>query len=180
MKSSSAIFVVAGAVLLAFASINVTSEKKAVQTSSEAITAFDLWAQKFNIRFATPDERNHRLNVFAKNFKLVNEVNSRQSSYQLGLNQFSGMDIQEFVGRHTGFKGLSNPEPKNVIRSEPKDIPASIDWRDLGAVNPVKNQGRCGSCWAFSATSAIESAWYISKNQLLDLSEQQMVDCAWL
>lgn len=126
-----------------------------------------MWIHKFNIKFETPDEKNYRLNVFAKNFKLVNEVNSRQSSYKLGLNQFSGMDLEEFIGSHTGFKGTVNPEPKVITRSEPKSIPASIDWRDYGAVNPVKNQGKCGSCWAFSATSAIESAWQISKGQLL-------------
>ena len=117
--------------------------------------------------------------VFIKNYKLINEVNNRQSRYQLGLNKFSGMSIEEFVGKFTGFKGLSTDE-RHVTRSMVRSLPTAVDWRDYGAVNPVKNQGGCGSCWAFSATAAIEGAWQISKNSLLDLSEQQMVDCSWL
>ena len=179
MKSSSVIFVVAGAVLLALATINFSPDMRVAQTNSETITAFELWAEKFEIKFGTPDEKNHRLAVFAKNYKLINEVNNRQSRYQLGLNKFSGMNIDEFIGKFTGFKGLSTDE-RHVVRSELRSLPTSVDWRDHGAVNPVKNQGGCGSCWAFSATSAIEGAWQISKNSLLDLSEQQMVDCSWL
>jgi len=57
------------------------------------------------------------------------------------------------------------------------DLPASIDWREKGAVNPVQNQGQCGSCWAFSSTAAIEGAHQIKTGNLLKLSEQQFVDC---
>jgi C1A family cysteine protease len=52
-----------------------------------------------------------------------------------------------------------------------------IDWRTLGAVNPVKNQGSCGSCWAFSAVSSIESHHYLATGELVSLAEQQLVDC---
>jgi len=58
--------------------------------------------------------------------------------------------------------------------------PASIDWRTKGAVNPVKDQGSCGSCWTFGSIGAVEGAWYIQNGQLLRLSEQQIVDCAWI
>ena len=57
------------------------------------------------------------------------------------------------------------------------DLPDSIDWREKGAVNPVKNQRRCGSCWAFGVTASVEAAYFIKNGKLLDLSEEQIVAC---
>lgn len=53
-----------------------------------------------------------------------------------------------------------------------------LDWVSLGAVNPIRDQGYCGSCWAFSAVTALEGAWFIKTGQLLNFSEQQLVDCS--
>jgi C1A family cysteine protease len=57
------------------------------------------------------------------------------------------------------------------------DLPSAVDWRDKGALNPVQNQGVCGSCWAFSAVAAMESAHFLKTGNLVKLSEQQCVDC---
>jgi len=54
---------------------------------------------------------------------------------------------------------------------------AEVDWRTKGAVNPVQNQGQCGSCWAFSSTAALEGAHFLNSGNLLKLSESQFVDC---
>lgn len=58
------------------------------------------------------------------------------------------------------------------------DLPRSVDWRTKGVVTPVKNQKNCGSCWAFASTEVIESHVAIETGTLLELSPQQLVDCA--
>jgi len=76
---------------------------------------------------------------------------------------------------------IANRSPRtNVLPAKTVAVPTTLDWRTLGAVTAVKNQEQCGSCWAFSTTEAIESAWILAKkanNESLDLAPQQIVDC---
>ena len=93
--------------------------------------------------------------------------------------------------RHNRFSDWSKDERKqyNAIDPNPMpkasfttvfgdaDVPSSIDWRDLGAVNEVQDQGNCGSCWAFSAIASMEGQHFVQSGKLEKLSEQQCVDC---
>eukprot|EP01099_Mayorella_cantabrigiensis_P005873 TRINITY_DN4786_c0_g1_i1.p1 TRINITY_DN4786_c0_g1~~TRINITY_DN4786_c0_g1_i1.p1 ORF type:complete len:289 (-),score=71.26 TRINITY_DN4786_c0_g1_i1:84-848(-) len=80
---------------------------------------------------------------------------------------FPSIDSKSF----TGLQG--------VFAASQKDLPDSVDWRTKGVVNPVKDQGSCGSCWAFGAIGAVESQYAIQTGSLVSLSEQQLVDCSW-
>ena len=119
------------------------------------------------------------------NLKEVVRHNSKNKLYQLGMNQFSDMSHEEFKNIHGGcFKLPKLNSEWNVTKGSTflppshVDIPAAIDWRERGYVTPVKNQGQCGSCWAFSSTGSLEGQVFRKTGVLPELSEQNLVDCS--
>merc|ERR1711894_297839 len=104
-------------------------------------------------------------------------VNNQNLSYKLGHNQFSASTKEE-MKQLLGFKKNSKWNVPHVgTHVASGEVAASIDWTTKGVVNPVKNQGQCGSCWAFSTVGAIESRSAIATGSLPNLAEQQFVDC---
>jgi len=92
------------------------------------------------------------------------------------LHRFLGLNTR---GRRSIFEGLKQ-EPAPKFNTSVSDLPTSVDWRSKGVVTPVKNQGGCGSCWAFASTETIEAYAALSVNpptQVI-LSPQQLVSCA--
>jgi cathepsin L len=118
-----------------------------------------------------------RFNVFRDNMAFIRIQNSKPSTIVLGMTPFTDLTPAEFKSMYLSPK----PIPK-TLEEEPFEAkltaPTQVDWRTKGVVTPIKDQGQCGSCWAFSATGAIESAWILAGHTMVTLSEQQLVDCS--
>jgi C1A family cysteine protease len=136
---------------------------------------FENYKKQFNKNYS-PNEEEYRYNVFVENLKIIDEHNKKGESWTMGLNQFTDLTGAEFKALFTPMK---RTQRKVVTSNEKFDAPpVSIDWRTKGVVTEVKDQGQCGSCWAFSTTGSVEGAWMIATSSKVDLSEQQLVDCS--
>ena len=125
----------------------------------------------FGLSYGTKEEYAFRMQQFARNEELVNSINAKQSSYKAGHNQFSTWTEEEFE-RLLGNKGEETIAEGTPIVEASVDIPDFVDWRQKGAVNPIQNQGQCGSCWTFSSTCSIEGAHWLATGNLIKLAEQ--------
>jgi C1A family cysteine protease len=141
-------------------------------------SSFQKFINHFDKSYPSFVEFEKRFEVFKSNMEYIREQNAQPHSYTLGVTPFADLTESEF----SLFNGIRTGGPLSTgcakFQSSNNNVPASYDWRDHGAVTPVKDQGQCGSCWSFSATGAMEGAWAISKGSLVSLSEQQLVDCS--
>jgi len=153
---------------------------------------FTKWMEQHGKKYSH-DDFFYRYTVFKENVARIHAHNEGNSTWRMGMNSFGDLTGDEFRASHTGYNHIE----RNFARSKLSDTSAdlnlgadpTLDWRTKGAVTPVKDQGNCGSCWAFSATGAMEGAWAIAhsrkgthahqpKAALISLSEQQLVDCS--
>lgn len=116
--------------------------------------------------------------VFIQNMAKIDAHNQGDHGWKMGQNQFTDMSeeqLKSFKGEYPDIRFEDTPVLD--VDSLPQDVPASWDWRQHGAVNPIKDQGQCGTCWTFASTSAVESASKIDLGTLPNLSESQQADC---
>jgi len=157
----------------------------AVLAATQALDLDTEWEKfkiKYNKNLLTGDEHNYRKSIFANSLKFIEKHNSQHArglkTFTVGINKFADLTNEEFVRDYIGY-GF-NVTQKTGIKAASKvsdDLPTTMDWRERGAVTGVKNQGQCGSCWAFSTTGVIEGANYLRNQKLVSLSEQNLVDC---
>jgi cathepsin L len=143
----------------------------------QAQDQFIQFSQTFNKKYEV-SEVFKRLAIFKDKLEFIQAHNAGNHTYTLGVNEFSDLSHEEFVAQFVGKLDNKNPPVFDSLLEFDGPIPNDVDWRQQGAVTGVKNQGQCGSCWAFSTTGAMEGSNKIRGGGLNSLSEQQLVDCA--
>lgn len=159
--------------------------------SGETRKQFEDFKKQFGRSYESAEEEEKRFGIFQQSLERAAELNNMQDPEHgsaFGITRFSDMTQEEFNVRLGAKRKSTLPSvrvasvlPEKMLSME--NLPATVDWRTRGssvrgqAVTTVKDQGQCGSCWAFSATEAVESAYYLAGNAMYDLSPQQVTSC---
>ncbi|XP_013166127.1 PREDICTED: cathepsin L-like isoform X2 [Papilio xuthus] len=167
-----------------------------VMAAASAVTFSDLVKEEWNAfkmehnkNYDSEVEDNLRMKIYAENKHNIAVHNQKfargEVSFRLKENKYADMLQHEFVLTMNGFNMTANSDlsgkgGRGVTFIPPANVnlPDHIDWREYGAVTEVKDQGRCGSCWSFSSTGALEGQHYRRTHSLVSLSEQNLIDCS--
>lgn len=163
--------------LLAFQALQIAQAPSTnLEFSKDIARVFETWRIKHNKFYSTPQEKAFRLSVFLKSY--IKVKNHKNPSYGVALNKFSDMTLEEVKIKYFGYKKMGGYGSESNIKYLEVNQASDVDWSKKGKVTPVKDQGQCGSCWAFSTTGSLEGVQAIATGNLISFSEQYLVDCA--
>ncbi|KAL4453672.1 hypothetical protein ABPG74_009568 [Tetrahymena malaccensis] len=169
----------AGTILLGATAFLVAKKHSTVsdiKIDEDVYTQWKIFKKTFGKKFADPDQEHYRIEVFAENLETI----KNDKTGTLGITQFADLSQEEFKSIYLTLQVESSEVETLDYEVAADDV--SINWVTAGKVTGVKNQGQCGSCWAFSTTGSFESALILANkaDNTLNLSEQQLVDCSIL
>ncbi|KAG2575227.1 hypothetical protein PVAP13_7KG422300 [Panicum virgatum] len=184
--SSTASF--AAAALLLLVSLAAAADMSIVsygeRSEEETRRMYAEWMATHGRAYNAIGEEERRYQVFRDNLRYIDAHNAAADagvhSFRLGLNRFADLTNDEYRATYLGVRPKPQRERKLSARYQADDneeLPESVDWRAKGAVAEIKDQGSCGSCWAFSTIAAVEGINQIVTGDLISLSEQELVDC---
>nr|VDD20535.1 unnamed protein product [Brassica oleracea] len=142
------------------------------------VLSFARFTHRYGKRYENTEEIKLRFSIFKESLELIRSTNKKGLSYKFGLNQFADLTWEEFQKSKLGAAQNCSATLKGSHKLTEEALPETKDWREDGIVSPVKDQGKCGSCWTFSTTGALEAAYHQAFGKGISLSEQQLVDCA--
>ncbi|XP_029640587.1 cathepsin L1 [Octopus sinensis] len=143
---------------------------------------WELYKSTFRKEYRNAETENFRRAMWEENANFINKHNLEADmgihTYWMGMNEYADLSNREFQEMMTGFLPQNRSIETSFISDNLEYLPRTMDWRQHGYVTRVKNQGSCGSCWAFSATGSLEGQVFKKYGRLISLSEQELVDCS--
>lgn len=151
--------------------------------SGDLLNEFHTWMIKYNKTYGSHEEFSKRYEIFCENYHRVNDFNSQTNkSHTLAMNFMADLTPKEAAAKYAkGHKhgDLEDALHPMILQMDSSSLPSSVDWRKNNAVTPIKDQGHCGACWAFSTIVGIEGLYSIKNNHTLrNFSEQDLIECS--
>jgi len=167
----------------------VLCKQNSQANNQPARLAFTNFLAKYNKQYSSAEEFQRRFAIFEENYNYIALHNSgKTNTFKLGMNQFGDLSNAEYRSLYLGYKQSQHQKAHSIpFKGGNRSCPVgdssapyntTCDWRQANVVTPIKNQGQCGSCWSFSTTGSVEGAHALATENLVSLSEQNLMDCS--